>query len=144
MPIKLIRQHDGAGVAFSAFQRGQFPCARTYRCAAFLSLVAATPCRGPLSFARFGPSAAMDSRLRGIVPAIEKEKNMSNKPTHRALGITSRNGRTFWNEIGAAWLREDGSGIDITLVAFPVSGRLTLKPNDVVGDSPADEPELDA
>lgn len=55
------------------------------------------------------------------------------KPTHRVIGITTRNGRNFWNDLGVAWEREDGLGLDIQLHGLPVSGRLTTRPLDEPG-----------
>jgi hypothetical protein len=40
--------------------------------------------------------------------------------------ISERNGRSFWNRIGAAFVNHDGS-INVKLDAVPVSGELQIR-----------------
>jgi hypothetical protein len=55
------------------------------------------------------------------------------KPTHRVVGVTTRNGRSYWNDLGAAWQRDDGTGLDVQLFGLPLTGRLVIRPNDEAG-----------
>lgn len=43
-----------------------------------------------------------------------------------AYTTTERNGRTFWNRIGVAFLNKDGS-INVRLESLPVSGELQIR-----------------
>ncbi len=40
--------------------------------------------------------------------------------------ITKRNGRSFWNRVGVAFLNSDGS-VNVKLEALPVSGELQIR-----------------
>ena len=59
----------------------------------------------------------------------------NNQPTHRAFIV--RNFQTdkgeeksHWTDIGSVWPHKDGKGFDVTLKAFPVDGRLVIRPNE--------------
>ena len=54
------------------------------------------------------------------------------KPTHRAKIVrnyTDRDGveRSHWTDIGGVWPHKDGKGFDVTLIAFPIDGRLVIR-----------------
>ena len=58
----------------------------------------------------------------------------NNKPTHIAYTVrdyTKSTGETdsSWNRIGVAFLHKDGKGLDVTLDALPVDGRVVLRLN---------------
>ena len=59
---------------------------------------------------------------------------MATKPTHIAYAVRAfeKDGKqdSSWSRIGAAWEHKDGKGLDISLEAFPVSGRVTLRVNE--------------
>lgn len=38
------------------------------------------------------------------------------------------NKRTYWQQVGAAWLLEDKEGMRVVLHSFPVSGEFVLMP----------------
>lgn len=38
--------------------------------------------------------------------------------------------KAFWTKIGAAWRHRDGDGLNITLTALPLNGRLTIRKQD--------------
>ncbi len=64
----------------------------------------------------------------------------NSKPTHRAHIVrkyTDRDGkeRSQWIDIGSVWPHKDGKGFDVTLLAFPIDGRLVIR---------ADEPKAAA
>jgi hypothetical protein len=47
----------------------------------------------------------------------------TNKPTHRVYAVTKGKGdKAFWSEIGAAWLHEDGEGLNVKLSLLPLNG----------------------
>lgn len=59
-------------------------------------------------------------------------KNQDNtygkKPDFIAYTVQpSRDGKGYWNRIGAAWQHRDGKGLEIDLSSMPVDGRLTLR-----------------
>jgi hypothetical protein len=55
-----------------------------------------------------------------------------NKPTHTAYAVREFKSETgevdsSWSRIGSAWQHKDGKGLNITLDAVPVSGRVVLR-----------------
>ena len=46
----------------------------------------------------------------------------TNRPSHRAYAVTKSGDRTFWREIGAAWLHSDGEGFNLKLDMLPLNG----------------------
>lgn len=69
---------------------------------------------------------------------------MSNiKPTHRAFIVQNYQSggedKSHWSRIGSVWPHKDGKGFDVTLSAFPVDGRLVIRPNEPKPATP-DEP----
>jgi len=44
-----------------------------------------------------------------------------------AYVVTERNGKSFWNRIGVAFVNADGS-INVKLEALPVGGEMQLRP----------------
>jgi hypothetical protein len=50
--------------------------------------------------------------------------------------ITQRNGKSYWNRIGVAFVNNDGS-LNVKLEAVPVSGELQIR--DYVGREDAEE-----
>ena len=60
-----------------------------------------------------------------------KTKTENKAPTHRAFSVRNfgdDNKKSFWTPIGSAWENKDGKGFNIQLEAFPVNGRLTIRP----------------
>jgi hypothetical protein len=61
---------------------------------------------------------------------------MSNtKPTHRAFIVRNYKAadgaeKAHWTQIGSVWTHKDGKGFDMTLSAFPVDGRLVIRPDE--------------
>ena len=50
------------------------------------------------------------------------------KPDFIAYNVSdSRDGKGYFNKVGAAWRHKDGQGMDIQLDSIPVSGRVTLR-----------------
>ena len=58
---------------------------------------------------------------------------MSNrKPTHRAFSVRNYEGKdgqgkAHWTDIGAVWTHKDGKGFDLTLLLFPLDGRIVIR-----------------
>jgi hypothetical protein len=47
-----------------------------------------------------------------------------------AQTYTGKNGggeRTAWTRLGVAWAHKDGEGLNVTLTALPVDGRLVIR-----------------
>lgn len=61
--------------------------------------------------------------------------NGPSKGTKIAYAVTERNGRSFWNRIGIAFLNKDGS-INVKLEAIPVTGQLQLRDWEPRDDAP--------
>lgn len=54
------------------------------------------------------------------------------KPTYRAKIVrnyTDRDGaeRSHWTDVGGVWPHQDGKGFDVSLIALPVDGRLSIR-----------------
>lgn len=61
--------------------------------------------------------------------------NGPSKGTKIAYAVTERNGRSFWNRIGIAFMNKDGS-INVKLEAIPVTGQLQLRDWEPRDDAP--------
>lgn len=49
-------------------------------------------------------------------------------PTHIAYQVREReNQRSIWTRIGAAWMHNDGNGLNLQVEAVPLDGRITLR-----------------
>ncbi len=56
------------------------------------------------------------------------DNTYSRKPNFVAYNVQpSRDGKGYWNRIGAAWAHKDGRGHEIQLDSLPVDGRVTLR-----------------
>lgn len=54
--------------------------------------------------------------------------NGGRKPDYLAYAVDdAKNGKSYWNRVGAAWVHKDGRGVDINLEALPVNGRISLR-----------------
>lgn len=62
-------------------------------------------------------------------------KRTQKKPSHAVYVVEGEGDNAFWTKIGAAWEHQDGKGLNITLSALPLNGRL------VVRDPKVDEEE---
>ena len=50
------------------------------------------------------------------------------KPEYAAYSVQeTRDGKGFWNRIGAGWEHKDDMGIDVQLDSLPINGRVTLR-----------------
>ena len=50
------------------------------------------------------------------------------KPEFAAYSVQdTRDGKGFWNRIGAAWEHKDYQGMDVQLDSMPINGRVTLR-----------------
>lgn len=50
------------------------------------------------------------------------------KPDYIAYNVTDgKEGKGFFNKVGAAWQHKDGQGYDLQLDSMPVNGRVTLR-----------------
>lgn len=58
----------------------------------------------------------------------EKENDSSKKPKYGAYAVReSKDGKGFWNTVGAGWEHRDGQGIDVRLDSIPLDGRVALR-----------------
>ena len=51
---------------------------------------------------------------------------MDNSKMKIAYVITARNGKSFWNRVGVAFVNKDGS-INVKLEAIPVNGEIQIR-----------------
>ncbi len=56
-----------------------------------------------------------------------RKPQKSNKPTHVAYVVEGEGDSAFWTKVGAAWRHDDGEGLNITLTALPINGRLVIR-----------------
>ena len=50
------------------------------------------------------------------------------KPDYIAYNVTGgKEGKGYFNKVGAAWQHKDGQGYDLQLESMPVNGRITLR-----------------
>lgn len=51
----------------------------------------------------------------------------SAKPTHNVFVVEGDGEKAYWTKIGAAWQHNDGEGLNVTLSALPVNGRIVIR-----------------
>ncbi|MQW85996.1 hypothetical protein [Sinorhizobium saheli] len=51
----------------------------------------------------------------------------SNRPTHDVFVVEGEGNNAYWTKIGAAWPHDDGDGFNISLIAMPIDGKLTVR-----------------
>lgn len=54
-------------------------------------------------------------------------KRTQKKPRHAVYVVEGEGDNAFWTKIGAAWEHQDGKGLNITLSALPLNGRLVIR-----------------
>lgn len=67
---------------------------------------------------------------RRTEPAGQEEvkPKVGRKPDYAAYSVQeTRDGKGFWNRIGAGWEHGDDMGIDVQLDSLPINGRVTLR-----------------
>ncbi|MGH1439765.1 MAG: hypothetical protein ACRBBR_06615 [Cellvibrionaceae bacterium] len=53
---------------------------------------------------------------------------VSRKPDLGAYDVNNApNGKSHWNQVGAAWLHKDGKGFNLKLDSIPVNGKVVLR-----------------
>lgn len=61
-------------------------------------------------------------------PTSQQGPSTGRRPDYIAYNVTdTKEGKGFFNKIGAAWMHRDGKGYDLALDSVPVSGRVTLR-----------------
>lgn len=48
-------------------------------------------------------------------------------PTHHVFVVEGKDTNAFWTRIGAAWQHADGNGLNLTLSALPLDGRIVVR-----------------
>ncbi|MGH6678499.1 MAG: hypothetical protein ACREDL_06110 [Bradyrhizobium sp.] len=63
------------------------------------------------------------------------------QPTYRAFTVIKRDGQEdFWLAIGAAFMHQDGDGLNVVLQALPIDGKIVLRlPKDDRTEQPSQE-----
>lgn len=57
-----------------------------------------------------------------------KNRNSNSRPTHNVYVVEGEGDNAFWTKVGAAWQHADGEGLNLTLTALPLNGRLVIRP----------------
>lgn len=60
---------------------------------------------------------------------MAKTETTNRKPTHDICHVRGEGKNAYWTRIGAAWLHEDGQGLNLSLDFVPTSsdGRLVIR-----------------
>ena len=60
---------------------------------------------------------------------MANQQNTNRKPTHDILHVRGEGDKAFWTKIGAAWVHEDGQGLNLSLDFVPAdaNGRLVIR-----------------
>lgn len=56
-----------------------------------------------------------------------KNPNSNSRPTHSVYVVEGEGDKAFWTKVGAAWQHADGEGLNISLSAIPLNGRLVVR-----------------
>lgn len=56
-----------------------------------------------------------------------KNQGKTNRPTHNVFVVEGEGDKAFWTKIGVAWQHDDGEGMNITLTAIPLNGRIVVR-----------------
>lgn len=57
------------------------------------------------------------------------QQTTKQKPTHDILHVRGEGDKSYWTKIGAAWVHEDGQGLNLSLDFIPAAanGRLVIR-----------------
>ncbi len=60
---------------------------------------------------------------------MANQETTNRKPTHDVLHVRGEGKSAYWTKVGAAWLHEDGQGLNLALEFVPVGsdGRLVIR-----------------
>jgi len=60
---------------------------------------------------------------------MSNQQNTPRKPTHDVCHVKGEGQKAYWTKIGAAWLHEDGKGLNVSLDFVPTGGdgRLVIR-----------------
>ena len=56
-----------------------------------------------------------------------KNPKSNSRPTHSVYVVEGEGEKSFWTKVGAAWQHADGEGLNISLSAIPLNGRLVVR-----------------
>jgi len=60
------------------------------------------------------------------------------RPSHKVYAVTKGTKRSFWQEIGAAWVHADGEGFKVKLDMLPLNGaEIVIRKPKTEGGEPA-------
>jgi hypothetical protein len=54
-------------------------------------------------------------------------KPQKNRPSHNVYVVEGEGDSAFWTRIGRAWMHDDGDGLNLSLSALPLNGRLVIR-----------------
>lgn len=58
---------------------------------------------------------------------MRNDKPTKKPASHSVFLVEGEGESSYWTKIGGAWLHEDGEGLNVSLSAIPVSGRLVIR-----------------
>jgi hypothetical protein len=56
-----------------------------------------------------------------------KNQSKPNRPTHNVFVVEGEGDKAYWTKVGVAWQHSDGEGMNITLSAIPLTGRIVVR-----------------
>jgi hypothetical protein len=66
---------------------------------------------------------------------MDKQEQPGRKPTHAVYHVRGKGKNAYWTKVGAAWIHDDGEGLNVSLDFVPVNdaGRLVVRANKADG-----------
>ena len=61
-------------------------------------------------------------------------QNETNRPTHGVYQVIGEGKQATWIRIGAGWANRDGKGMNLSLDAVPLTGRVVVRTIDPAKD----------
>ncbi len=55
------------------------------------------------------------------------KQTKTSKPDYAVYVVEGEGDKAYWTKIGSAWSHKDGDGMNVTLIALPLNGRLTIR-----------------
>jgi hypothetical protein len=58
---------------------------------------------------------------------MRNKPTSSKRPSHSVFIVESDGESSYWTKIGSAWAHEDREGFNVSLIAYPVDGRMVIR-----------------
>ena len=67
---------------------------------------------------------------------MSRNQTKTRRPSHAVYIVEGEGESAFWTKVGAAWQHADGEGLNLTLTALPLNGRLVIRPQKAGDEQP--------